>query len=156
MFTIEDFILVNGIFSFTLHNINCLYFQAPLLLPEQLHQVRVPDLPPQGENVPAKLSLQHLHVRLAKNQCYSSTYSFSLLEEKVAVPWEKNPRERSPGIEDDKPAEEQFCGAPECSRKCSAGEWCANSGTECQEYPCCSSSKCVTFNSQLWQMGGHH
>ena len=71
----------------------------------------------------------------------------SLLEEKVAVPWEKNPRERSPGIEDDKPAEEQFCGAPECSRKCSAGEWCANSGTECQEYPCCSSSKCVTFNS---------
>ena len=80
----------------------------------------------------------------------------------MAVPWETQ-RERQPtNKKEESDEEEQFCGAPECNKRwytfhnicithvsfrCSAGEFCANTGAMCTDYPCCQSSQCVTFPS---------
>ena len=85
-----------------------------------------------------------------------------LSEGRVAVPWE-TPLDRGPASrEEESGGEEQFCGAPECntrwqtlhnnsitcvSFRCGEGEFCANTGVMCRDYPCCQSSQCVTFPS---------
>ena len=66
------------------------------------------------------------------------------------MPWELNETIERGGGESlaakQTEEEDNFCGASQCNVVCKEGEFCANTGVRCLEYPCCESVDCIQFN----------
>ena len=74
-------------------------------------------------------------------------YEIFYPDAEIAVPWEVNEtRGRGESLEEESDEGPRFCGASDCNLICKAGEWCANTGKSCQNYPCCDSVSCIKFN----------
>ena len=73
----------------------------------------------------------------------------------MPVPWDMNDADERRGgiiiegdLEEREEEEESYCGAPECNLMCEEGEFCANTGKHCLNYPCCQSVSCIQFSSK--------
>jgi len=88
----------------------------------------------------------HLKLKLCSNNCRCNIFTS---ESKVEIPWKddyfKTDHEYSEDATQDK-EDMKFCGMPQCNKRCETGEWCANTGEACHEFPCCESSACIKFN----------